>query len=90
MLLINQLYTRMSKLTLSIDNQEVIEWAKSFAKENNTSVSSLVEKYLLSLKKFKEKEVNLSDSLKSFKDAGLRPSEKEIEKHLSKRRIRQN
>ncbi|GAB2608990.1 DUF6364 family protein [Belliella aquatica] len=79
----------MSKLTLSIDNQEVIDWAKSFAKDNNTSVSSLVEKYLLSLKKFNERELILSDRLKSLKDAGLRPSEKEIEKHLSKRRKRQ-
>lgn len=79
-------FIRMSKLTLSIDNQEVIDWAKSFAKDNNTSVSSLVEKYLLSLKKFNERELILSNKLKSLKDAGIRPSEKEIEKHLYKRR----
>ncbi|MCH7412587.1 DUF6364 family protein [Belliella sp. R4-6] len=66
----------MSKLTLSIDNQELIEWAKSFAKANNTSVSSLVEKYLLSLKKFNERELILSDKIKSPKDTGLRPSVK--------------
>ncbi len=78
----------MTKLTLSIDNREIIEWAKSFAKDNNTSVSSLVEKHLLSLRKFEEKEVNLSDKLKSLKDPGARPSEKEIEKHLVERRER--
>lgn len=80
---------RMSKLTLSIDNQEIIEWSKSFAKKNNTSVSSLVENYLISLKKFNESEVIISDKIKSLKDAGLRPNDKEIEKHLIKRRKRQ-
>lgn len=79
----------MSKLTLSIDNQEIIEWSKSFAKKNNTSVSSLVENYLISLKNFNESQVIISDKIKSLKDAGLIPNDKEIEKLLIKRRKRQ-
>lgn len=44
-----------TKLTLNID-QGVIDEAKSYAKNNNVSLSKLIENYLLSLtKKNKEK-----------------------------------
>jgi hypothetical protein len=36
----------MEKLTLSIRDKKKIDWAKSFVKMNNTSLSQLFEAYL--------------------------------------------
>jgi len=78
----------MEKLTLSIHDKEKIAWVKAFAKENNTSVSQLFEKYVDSLKAFDQSEVKLSTNLQSLRQPGVRPKEKEIERHLARRRQR--
>jgi hypothetical protein len=78
----------MEKLTLSIRDKEKIDWAKSFVKRNNTSLSQLFEAYLDSLMAFDQKIVTISQELKSLKQPGQRPSEKEIERHLKQRRKR--
>lgn len=78
----------MEKLTLSIRNKEKIVWAKKFAKANDTSLSELFERYLESLMEFDQKQLVLSNSLQSLKQPGTRPSEKQIESHLTRRRNR--
>ena len=45
-----------TKLTLNLD-KGVIEEAKSYAKENNVSLSKLIENYLNSLTKTSKKEI---------------------------------
>jgi hypothetical protein len=78
----------MEKLTLSIRDKKKIDWAKSFVKMNNTSLSQLFEAYLDSLIAFDQKKVTISQELKSLKQPGQRPAEKEIERHLKQRRKR--
>lgn len=79
----------MEKLTLSIRDKEKIAWAKTFAKANDTSLSELFERYLESLMAFDQKQVVLSTSLKNLKQSRDRPSDKQIESHLTRRRNRQ-
>ena len=76
----------MEKLTLSISNKEKIDWIKSFAKANHTSVSHLFERYLDALRSFDKTEVQLSADLIALKQPGKRPGNKEIEHHLTQRR----
>lgn len=78
----------MKKLTLSIRDQKKIEWAKSFAKEHQTSISRLFEDYISVLMAFDQTEVKLSDTLQSLRQPGQRPSESQIENHLVQRRHR--
>lgn len=76
----------MEKLTLSIRDAKKIEWAKEFAKKNDTSVSRLFESYLEALMAFDQKKVVLSKKLSSLRQPGKRPSIGQIEKHLVQRR----
>jgi len=80
----------MEKLTLSIKEKEIIEWAKEYAKENETSVSAIIESYLTSLREFDRREVVLSEKLMGLRDIGNRPTEKEIQIHLNQRRKRKS
>ena len=81
-------FIRMEKLTLSIRDQEKIKWIKTFAKENETSVSRLFENYLGALMAFDQREVTLSETLTSLRQPGRRPSEAQIERHMTQRRTR--
>jgi hypothetical protein len=55
-----------TKLTLSID-KEIIEAAKKYAKKRNTSLSNLIENYLVSVtKKSKEQEIKITPLVKSL------------------------
>ncbi|WP_224484701.1 DUF6364 family protein [Robertkochia aurantiaca] len=53
------------KLTLSLD-KSIIERAKSYAKENNISLSKLIESYLSSLTKPSSKKEEISPLVKSL------------------------
>ena len=75
----------MEKLTLSIRDREKVEWAKTFAKEHETSVSRLFEEYLGALMAFDQREVTLSESLQSLRQPDQRPSDAQIESHLTRR-----
>lgn len=76
----------MTKLTLSIQDKERVEWAKRYANLQETSLSRLIENYLEALFRFDQKEVLLSDRLQSLRHPGTRPSSQEIERHLDARR----
>jgi len=78
----------MEKLTLSIGSKEKIAWVKVFAKANETSVSQLFESYVDALMEFDKKEVKLTNTLKTLRKPGKRPSQKAIERHLNRRRQR--
>ena len=60
-----------TKLTLNID-KGVIDQAKSFAKDNNASLSKLIESYLNSLTTRSEKKSKISPLVKSL--TGVIPS----------------
>ncbi len=60
-----------TKLTLSID-KGVIEQAKSYAKDNSVSLSTLIENYLISLTSKKETERKVSPLVESL--TGVIPS----------------
>ncbi len=53
------------KLTLNID-RTIIEEAKSYAKKNEVSLSSLIENYLSSLTKASNKETKVSPLVESL------------------------
>ena len=61
-----------TKLTLNID-KGVIDQAKSYAKDNNVSLSKLIESYLNSLTTKSEKKSKISPLVKSL--TGVIPSE---------------
>ncbi|MEE9371691.1 MAG: DUF6364 family protein [Saprospiraceae bacterium] len=54
-----------SKLTLKLDDG-VIEKAKRYAKENNISLSKLIENYLQAVSSKKKKEVEVSSLVESL------------------------
>jgi len=60
-----------TKLTLNID-KGVIDQAKSYAKDNNVSLSKLIERYLYSLTTRSEKKSKISPLVKSL--TGVIPS----------------
>jgi hypothetical protein len=60
-----------TKLTLNID-KGVIDQAKSYAKDNNVSLSKLIERYLYSLSTRSEKKSKISPLVKSL--TGVIPS----------------
>ncbi|RRO12281.1 DUF6364 family protein [Flavobacteriaceae bacterium 14752] len=53
------------KLTLSL-NESVIEMAKNYAKQSNTSLSKLIESYLASLTQQKGSRNNITPLVKSL------------------------
>ena len=53
------------KLTLSL-NESVIEMAKGYAKQSNTSLSKLIESYLASLTQQKENRSKITPLVKSL------------------------
>ncbi len=54
-----------AKLTLKL-NKNVIEKAKQFAKQNNISLSRLIENYLMSITKNNDENQNISPLVKSL------------------------
>lgn len=60
-----------AKLTLNINN-DIIESAKDYAKENSISLSKLIENYLSSLTKKNDKETDVSILVESL--TGIIPS----------------
>ncbi|MEM6395886.1 MAG: DUF6364 family protein [Bacteroidota bacterium] len=76
----------MTKLTLSIQNKEKVEWAKRYANLQKTSLSRLIENYLDALNEFDQREIFISERLKSLRHPGKRPTNKEMERHLESRR----
>jgi hypothetical protein len=60
-----------TKLTLNLD-KGVIDQAKSYAKDNNVSLSKLIERYLYSLSTRSEKKSKISPLVKSL--TGVIPS----------------
>lgn len=79
--------TMDTKLTLKLD-QEIIERAKAYAKENNTSLSKLIESYL-SLLVFSKNEEEVGPVVKSISGVMELPEDydtkKEYKKHLIKK-----
>lgn len=61
-----------TKLTLNL-NKNIIENAKDYAKENNVSLSKLIENYLNSLTNKQQKETKVSPLVESL--TGIIPSE---------------
>lgn len=53
------------KLTLSL-NEDVIEMAKIYSKESNTSLSKLIESYLTSLTQKKTRGIEITPLVKSL------------------------
>lgn len=54
-----------SKLTLKL-NQQIIDQAKKYAKENNTSLSKLIENYLQAVTSRKKKSSKISPLVESL------------------------
>jgi hypothetical protein len=65
-----------SKLTLSL-NKQIIERAKDYAKNQNLSLSGLIENYLNSLTQREEKSRKVSPLVESL--TGVIPSESEVD-----------
>lgn len=53
------------KLTLSL-NQDIIREAKVYAKENNVSLSKLIENYLAALTRNRSKKIKITPLVKSL------------------------
>ena len=76
-----------TKLTLNLDKR-VIEQAKSYAKNNQTSLSKLIENYLNSLTKTTEKKSDISplvESLTGVIPSGNYDDKKDYEDYLAKK-----
>ena len=77
-----------TKLTLTIE-QAIIERAKSYAKENNRSLSDIVENYLKAITKEVKTEDDLSPLIKSLQGSFKIPKsfnyKDELSKELSKK-----
>ena len=54
-----------TKLTLKL-NESVIEQAKQYAKENNISLSKMIENYLQAITERKNKEITISPLVESL------------------------
>lgn len=78
----------MNKITLSIQNKEKIARIKSIARTNKTSLSRMFENYIDMLISFDRMHVRLSKTLRSLRQPGKRPNDKEIERHLARKRHR--
>lgn len=61
-----------TKLTLNL-NKNIIENAKDYAKDNQISLSKLIENYLASLTKKEKKEIKVSSLVESL--TGIIPSD---------------
>jgi hypothetical protein len=75
-----------TKLTLTID-QEIIERAKSYAKDKNRSLSNIIENYLKMLTKADKVEQieKLNPIVKSLKGSFKMPKDMNYEKELERR-----
>ncbi|MXV49611.1 hypothetical protein GS399_01395 [Pedobacter sp. HMF7647] len=74
-----------TKLTLTIE-RNVIQKAKSYAKQKNSSLSGIIENYLKSLTKedSKNKKTQLSPVVKSFKGSFNMPIDFDYNEELRK------
>lgn len=75
-----------TKLTLTIE-REIIERAKKYAKENNRSLSDIIENYLKTLtdKEKKEKDKKLNPIVESLKGSFKMPKNMDYKKELKNR-----
>ena len=76
-----------AKLTLRL-SKDIIEHAKTYAKEHNTSLSKLIENYLqtVTLKKSKKMEISpLVESLTGVVDLGGKDHQKDYTDFLSRK-----
>lgn len=71
------------KLTLSL-NESVIENAKSFAKENQISLSKLIEAYLKSIVEHSTKNVEITPLVKSLSGVIELPTDFDIRDEYTK------
>jgi hypothetical protein len=72
-----------TKLTLSLDKQ-IIDAAKQYAKKRNTSLSNLIENYLMSIvKPSKTSEVEISPLVKSLSGVLKIDKKTEHKKHYA-------
>lgn len=76
-----------TKLTLTIE-KEIIERAKSYAKEKNRSLSDIIENYLkiLTEKEQKNKDQKLNPIVESLKGSFKMPKNMDYKKELRNRR----
>ncbi|OYU85315.1 MAG: hypothetical protein CFE24_02095 [Flavobacterium sp. BFFFF2] len=72
-----------TKLTLVIE-QDVIQNAKDYAKQNNRSLSNIIENYLKSLtaETPKKEAVNMSPLVKSLRGSFIAPTDFDYKKEL--------
>ena len=79
-----------TKLTLTIE-QTVIEKAKKYAKDNERSLSDLIENYLKALtKKSNANNVELTPIVKSFKGSFTEPKNVDYKKELANRLLKKS
>lgn len=71
-----------TKLTLKLD-QTVIEKAKEFAKNQSTSLSKLIENYLLSITNGQTSEGNISPLVKSLSGVIKLPNDTDTKEEYS-------
>jgi hypothetical protein len=71
-----------TKLTLKLD-QTVIEKAKEFAKNQSTSLSKLIENYLLSITNEQTSEGNISPLVKSLTGVIKLPNDTDLKEEYS-------
>jgi hypothetical protein len=71
-----------TKLTLKLD-QTVIEKAKEFAKNQSTSLSKLIENYLLSITNEQTSESNISPLVKSLSGVIKLPNDTDLKEEYS-------
>jgi hypothetical protein len=71
-----------TKLTLKLD-QTVIEKAKEFAKNQSTSLSKLIENYLLSITNEQTSEGNISPLVKSLSGVIKLPNDTDLKEEYS-------
>ncbi len=78
------------KLTLSL-NQEIIERAKKFAKENNTSLSKMIESYFDSLTERKSKdEIKTTPLVKSLSGVVDLPEDFDYKQYRAKHLLKKH
>lgn len=74
-----------TKLTLTID-QAIIEKAKEYAKQKESSLSNLIENYLKALTQdVNSSEIEITPIVKSLKGSFTAPKEFDYKKELTKR-----
>ena len=72
----------MTKLTLSVD-KSVVEKAKRFAEANNTSVSSMFSRFVMSLESAQSKGIEIAPLTRSVSGLASLPSDRDYKEILT-------